>query len=257
MSATTLAILVSTCLFISMMACLDLGYRVARRRIAEQPTAHQGIGAIEAAIFALLGLLLGFSFSGATSRLDARRQMIVNEANAIGTAYLRLDVLPASDQPEIRKLFREYVDARLEAFARIPDMRAFHQGIAQGAHLQQQMWTRAVVACRNDPTQISARLLLPALNEMIDITTSRTVALDTHLPGLVFSLLICLGLASGIVAGYAMARRGSRSWLHMFLYAACIAVTVYTVTDLDYPRSGLIRVSAADKALEQLRDSIR
>jgi hypothetical protein len=257
MSAAELAIVISTTLFGSMLACLEVGYRVGWRRTEEHPTAHEGIGAIEAAIFALLGLLLGFSFSGATTRLDARRQLIIGEANAIGTAYLRLDELPAADQPEMRHLFREYVDARLDAYAHIPDMKAFYQGVAQSGQLQQQIWARAVAASRNDPTQNSARLVLPALNEMIDITTSRTIAINSHLPGLVFTLLVWVALSSGVVAGYAMAKRRRRSWLHMVLYAACIAITVYTVTDLDYPRSGLIRLSSADRAMEQLRDSIR
>lgn len=257
MSAAELAILISTGLFVSLLACLEVGYRVGSRNTTELPTAHEGIGAMEAAIFALLGLLLGFSFSGATTRLDARRQLIVKEANAIGTAYLRLDVLPTSEQEEMRQLFRQYVDARLEAYAHIPDMKAFQRGSAQSGQLQQQIWTRAITASRNDPTQNSARLLPPALNEIIDITTSRTIAIDTHLPGLVFALLVSVTLASGVVAGYAMSKRGRRSWLHMFLYAATIAITVYTVTDLDFPRSGLIRLDSADKALEQLRDSIR
>src|SRR5271170_6073331 len=256
MSAVQLAITVSMGLFVSMWACLEVGYRVGTRETERHPTAHDGIGAFEASIFALLGLLLGFSFSGATARLDERRQMIIKEADVIGTAYLRLDLLPAPEQPEMRQLFREYVDARLHAYAHIPDMKAFYEGVAQAGQLQQQIWARAVASSRNDPAQNSARLLLPALNEMIDIATARTIAVKTHLPGLVFSLLVWVALSSGVVAGYAMAKRRKRSWLHMFLYAACIALTVYTVTDLDYPRSGLIRLSSADKALEQLRDSI-
>jgi len=257
MSAAQLAIAISTSLFLLMLAALEIGYRAGSRTSREHSQAHQGIGAIEAAIFALLGLLLGFSFSGATTRLDARRELIVGEANAISTAYLRLDELPVAEQPEMRHLFREYVDARLGAYAQVPDMKAFHQGLEKSVELQEHIWTRAVAGSRNDPTQNSARLLLPALNEMFDITTARTIAIDTHLPGLVFSLLVAIALSSGVVAGYAMAERRKRSWLHMFLYAACIALTVYTVTDLDYPRSGLIRLSSADKALEQLRDSIR
>jgi hypothetical protein len=257
MSAAELAIAISMLLFVSMVACLEVGYRVGRRKVEEHPTAHDGIGTIEAAIFALLGLLLGFSFSGATARFDARRQLIIAEANAIGTAYLRLDELPAPDQPEMRQLFHEYVDARLDAYARIPDMRAFYQGVAQAGKLQHQIWVRAIAASRNDPTQNTARLLLPALNEMTDVTKDRTIAINSHLPWLVFCLLVWVALSSCVVAGYAMAKRRKRSWLHMLLYAACIAITVYTVTDLDYPRSGLIRLSSADKALEQLRDSIR
>jgi hypothetical protein len=257
MSAGELAIIISLALFVSMGACLEAGYRVGLHKTQGHPAAQEGIGVMESAILALLGLLLAFSFSGATTRVDARRQLIVREANAIGTAYLRLDELPTSDQPEMRRLLRQYVDARLNAYSRIPDMKAFYQEIAQAGQLQQQIWAGAVAASRNDPTQNSARLLLPALNEMIDITTARTVAIETRLPRLVFALLVWVALSSGLVAGYAMAKRRKRSWLHMFLYAACIAITVYTVTDLDAPRSGLIRVTSADKALEQLRDSIR
>ena len=92
---------------------------------------------------------------------------------------------------------------------------------------------------------------------MIDVTTARTIALQTHLPRLIVAVLVCVALLSGLLAGYAMARRRSRSWLHMALYAAVLAVTIYTVLDLDHPRLGLIRIDSADQALIQLRDSIK
>lgn len=101
------------------------------------------------------------------------------------------------------------------------------------------------------------RLLLPAVNEMIDVTTSRTIALHSHLPRLIFALLISVALLSGLLAGYAMAKRKSRSWLHMLLYAVVVAITIYAVLDLEYPRFGLIRLDAADNALMELRQSIR
>jgi len=92
---------------------------------------------------------------------------------------------------------------------------------------------------------------------MIDVTTDRNVALHTHLPPLIFSLLLLVALVSGILAGYSLAKRGYRSIFHMLLYAAVIAATVYTVVDLDNPRCGLIRLQAADNAMTKLRDSIR
>lgn len=244
-------------LFLGTVACLDVGYRLGRRNSENPDLAHEGIGTIEAAVFALLGLLLGFSFAGGTSRLDSRRQLIIEEANAIGTAYLRLDTLAAADQPEMRRFFREYLDARLRVYQKLPDLRATEQELAQAAKMQQRIWSQAVTASRADPTQTAARLLLPALNDMIDVTTSRTVALHTHLPLLIFALLISIALLSGLLAGYAMAKRRSRSWLHMLVYALVVAITVYAVVDLDYPRSGLIRLDAADNALSALRDSIR
>lgn len=252
------AVALSIGVFVGTVACLEVGYRLGHHSAEKTPElAHEGIGTIEAAVFALLGLLLGFSFAGGTSRLDARRQLIVTEANAIGTAYLRLDVLPANDQPEMRRLFRKYLDTRLRVFDKLPDLEAAEQELARAAQTQQEIWSRAVGASRGDPSQNAARLLLPAINEMIDITTSRTIALHSHLPPLIFALLMCVALLSGLLAGYAMAKRKSRSWLHMLLYAVVVAVTIYTVLDLDYPRFGLIRLDAADNALIQLRDSIQ
>ncbi|MGH9556644.1 MAG: hypothetical protein ACRD2Y_12565 [Terriglobales bacterium] len=254
-SAVTQAI----ALFVGMMVCLEVGYRLGRRSLETHgASAHEGTGTIDAAVFALLGLLLAFTFAGSTSRLDAKRQLIVQEANAIGTAYLRLDVLPAGEQPEMRRLFREYIDARLRVYERLPDRGATSQELARAAQIQGQVWARAVAATGTDSSAHSARLvLLPALNEMIDVTTARTIALDTHLPSLIFLLLVCVALLSALLAGHAMAKRKARSLLHMVLYAVVIAATVYTVLDLEYPRVGLIRLDAADQALYELRDSIR
>src|SRR5579859_4160998 len=109
MNPTQWAILVSIGLFVGILACLEAGFRIGRRNSEKYTeTAHEGVGVIEAAVFALLGLLLGFSFSGGTSRLDTKRQLVIQEANAIGTAYLRLDELPANEQAEMRRLFRQY-----------------------------------------------------------------------------------------------------------------------------------------------------
>ena len=252
------ALIISTGLFFGLLICLETGYRVGRRNSATHPEwSHEGIGVIEAAVFALLGLLLGFSFAGATSRLDAKRQLIIQEANAIGTAYLRLDVLPIDAQPEMRRLFRDYLEARLRVYQKLPNLVAAEQELARVAELQKEIWSGAAATSRNDPTQNAARLLLPAINDMIDITTARTIAMHTQLPLLIFTLLTGVALISGLLAGYAMAKRKNRSLLHMVLYAAVIAVTVYAVLDLEYPRFGLIRLDAADKALLQLRDSIR
>jgi len=258
MNAASWAVVLSLGLFAGIVACLAVGYRIGQGISKEQlELAHEGVGVVETAIFALLGLLLGFSFAGGTSRLDEGRQLIVQEANAIGTAYLRLDVLSANDQPEMRHLFRDYLDTRLHVYEKLPDPVAADRELAHAAQIQQEIWSRAVIATRSDPTQNVALLLLPALNEMIDITTARTIALHTHLPSLIFTLLMIVALLSGLLAGYAMAKRKSRSWLHMLLYAAVVASTIYVVIDLDYPRSGLINLNAADNALISLRDSIR
>jgi len=254
--ATALGLLFGV--FLGILACFELGYRFGRsdsRKIHE--LAYVGTGSIDAALFALLGLLLGFSFAGATSRLESRHELIVREANAIGTAYLRLDLLPPTEQPRVRHLFRDYLDARLQAYERFAHQEATELEFARASELQGQIWSEAITASRPDQSQNSARLLLPALGEMMDAATSRAIAQKIHLPSLVFCLLICIALLSGLLAGYAMSKRQTRSWLHVLIYAAIISITIYSIFDFDNPRFGLIKVDTADTALIQLRDSIR
>ena len=245
-------------LFAGLLAFLDLGYRIGRNNFRKNHAlAYEGTGTLEGALFALLGLLLGFSFAGATSRLDARHQLIIHEANAIETAYSRLDLLPATDQPPMRHLFRDYLDARVQAYEKFAHREASAQEFARASEIQRQIWSLGLTASQADPSREATRLLLPALNDMADVAAAQSIALELHLPAFIFYLLIGIALLTAVLAGYAMSKRQSRSWLHMLLYAAIISITIYAIFDFDNPRYGLIRADAADKALLQLRDSIR
>jgi hypothetical protein len=220
--------------------------------------ARAGTGAVDGAVFALLGLLIAFTFSGAVSRFDQRRDLIVEETNDIGTAYLRLDLLPASAQPALRDLFRRYVDSRLETYRKIPDLEAVKAELARSVALQGEIWNQAVAAGRLESAPPSATmLLLPALNQMIDITTTRTMAAQMHPPKVIFAMLFGLALAGALLAGYGMAGGKSRNWLHMIGFAAIIAIAIYVILDIEFPRLGLIRVDAFDQALVDLRASMK
>jgi len=245
-------------LFIGMLIMLNIGQRIGARQVANDPKgARAGTGTIEAAVFGLLGLLIAFSFSGSVSRFDARRQMIVQETNAIGTAYLRLDLLPANAQPALRKTFRDYVDSRLEVYRKLPDVQAATVELAKSAKLQQQIWKQAVAASQAEEASSAARMLLiSALNEMIDIDTARTLAFKVHPPLIIFGMLFLVALASALMAGYGMAGSKSRKWLHVICFALIIAFTVFVILDIEYPRLGLIRVDAFDQALVELRETM-
>ena len=236
-----------------------MGRRFGGQRLARDPEgARAGTSAVEGAVFALVGLLIAFTFSGAASRFDVRRNLIVQETNAIGTAWLRLDLLPASAQPAIRERFRHYVDSRLEVYRKLPDVVAARAELAKATALQGEIWTQAVAAGRMDGAPSSATmLLLPALNEMIDITTTRTLSTQMHPPIIIYGMLVGLALASALLAGYGMAGGKSRNWLHILGFAAVMAVAVYVIIDLEFPRLGLIRVDAFDQALVELRASLK
>ncbi len=253
------ALLITLALFLGMLVLLEIGRRIGNHRLQNDAEgARAGTGTVEGAVLALLGLLIAFTFSGAATRFDERRNLIVQETNDIGTAYLRLDLLPASAQPALRDLFRRYVDSRLETYRKIPDVEAVKAELARSIALQGEIWTQAVAAGRLENAPPSATmLLLPALNQMIDITTTRTMAVQMHPPLVIFAMLFGLALASALLAGYGMAGGKSRNWLHMIGFSAVMAVAVYVILDIEFPRLGLIRVNAFDQDLVDLRASMK
>jgi hypothetical protein len=252
---TLFAWLATAGLFVGILVFAELGRRIGRARLVRDPEGlSKGIGAAEAAIFAMLGLVLAFSFSGAASRFEARRALVAVEANHIGTAWLRLGMLPADAQPPIRKLFRQYLDVRLATYrdGRDADRRVAH--LAAGEALQSRIWMSTVAACKRPDTMAQAAiLLLPALNNMIDITTTRLVATENHPPPVVFVLMALLGLVTALLMGYDTSTNRDRSVLHTWIFATILSLTFYVIIDLEFPRLGMIRVDAADRVLVDLR----
>jgi len=246
-------------LFFGMLLFSEIGRYIGRAKIARDPAGlEQGTGAAEAAVFGLLGLLIAFTFSGAASRFEERRHQITSEANSIGTAYLRLDLLPADAQPEMRQLFRKYLDNRLATYESARDLPAALAKLAEGATLQGEIWTKALAAARRPEAPAhAAMLLLPALNEMIDITTTRFNATRNHPPLVIYLLLCGLSLVGALLVGYGTSTNKKRGWLHTTVFAAILSLTVYVIVDLEFPRLGLIRVDAADQVLVELRQSMR
>ena len=255
MSIVRVAPVLAAGLFLGLLALLEVGRRNGQRRRERDP-AGAGAGAVEGAVFGLLGLMIAFTFSGASSRFDGRRDLVVEEANDIGTAWLRIDLLPAEAQAPLRELFRRYLDSRLDTYRKAVHAEIEMEEYARSTKLQGEIWTYAVAACRASAAPEASRLLLPALNDMIDITTTRLMATRTHPPAIVFVLLVALSLAGALLAGFAMGEGKARSWVHMFAFAAVLAATVWMTIDLEYPRLGMIRVDAADAVLEDLRRSM-
>jgi hypothetical protein len=253
----TFSLLTGGAVFVGMLASFKLG-RIGggRWKTAEESQVQAGLGAIDGAVLALLGLLIAFTFAGAATRLDFRRQLIVEEANCVGTAWLRIDLLPAPAQPKIRDHFRRYVDARLDAYAKLPDREATMVGLKRCAELQNQIWADGVAACAESASPQAAMLVLPALNQMIDVTTTRTATALMHPPSIIFAILILVALASALLTGHAMAGPKKPSRLHVIGFAAAISVTIAVIVDLEYPRAGFIRENAADQVLIDLRASM-
>lgn len=241
-------------LFISMIAFMELGRRWGLSRLAVDPKgARAGTATVEGAIFALFGLLLAFSFSGAATRFDQRRHLIVEEANDLGTAYLRLDLLSPAAQPEIRAAFRTYLEKRLEAYGKLPDVAVALELLGDSEKIQAKIWSLAVNGCRSEAAAPSCSiLLLPALNSCFDIAAARRMTTEEHPPEVIFFMLVALGLVCSLMAGFAMAEGKNRNLLYVLGFAFMISVTCYLILDLEYPRMGFLQVKDFDAALRRV-----
>jgi hypothetical protein len=245
-------------LFVGILVLLEVGRRVGKRQLKRDPDgARTGVTGVEGAIFGLLGLLIAFTFSGAASRFDARRKLITDEVNAIGTAWLRLDLLPEDAQPKLRDLFRRYLDSRLETYRRIPDLAAAKAELAHTIELKGEIWRTSLAAIRSAPPGPAGTTLINSLNTMFDVVTARTAAAFTHPPLIIYGMLACLALAAAVLAGHAMAAAKAHNWFHVVGFALVLSATVYVILDLEFPRLGFIRLDAADRALYDLRESMK
>ena len=244
-------------LFLGMLAMQHVGHGIAMRRMATDPEgAKKGAGVVEGAIFGLLSLLVAFTFSGAVSRFDVRRHLVNEEAVSISTAWDRIALLPAAAQPDMRELFRRYLDSRLETYRQATDLEVAEAEWLRSMQLQHDIWTRGVAAGQESPTTAASMLFLPALNQMIDIARTRVAATRIHPPLVVYGMLAVMALIGALLAGYHMAGGKARSWLHTVGFATVIAATVYVILDIEYPRFGLVRVDAVDQLLIDLRHSM-
>lgn len=244
--------------YVALLGALRAGIRLGNARLRDHPEDKGSSPPTDAAVFALLGLLIAFTFSGAAQRFDRRRELIVQESNAIGTAYLRLDLLPASVQPQLREEFRGYVDARL----------AFYRSLDQGEQaaqpydrrsraLQQSIWKQAIPAAAQASSPAPLMLVSASVNEMIDITSTRAMSLLMHPPIAIYVLLTLLALLTAVLAGFGMAPSERPSRLRVHGFALMFTLTVYVTLDMEYPRHGLIRVDSADQLLIDVRRSMQ
>jgi hypothetical protein len=246
-------------LLVVILLLLEVGRRIGiHRRKVDPDHASAGLGALEGAVFGLMGLLIAFTFSGAAERFDGRRHLVGEEANAVETAYLRLDLLPAAAQPRLKNDLRDYLDLRLATYRSLrTNFELSRADFARSKEMQNSIWEEAAAACQQQSSPAVTTLVMSSLNEMIDITTTRMVAMQTHPPPVVFYGLGLLVMATSLLAGYGMAGSRKRSWMHMTVYAVITAATLYVILDMEFPRFGLIRVDAADQVLIDVRNGMK
>lgn len=246
------------CLGGLMMVLLETGRRIGKRRMLLDPRgSHEGLGATEAAVFGLMGLMIAFTFSGASDRFDHRRKLIIEEANAIEAAYRRIDLVPADAQPAIRLYFREYLEARIEVYKGMNDLNVTSSTGKKGEVLLDKIWTASIEACKRSDNVAASIVFLPALNSMIDTRNTRLAYTQLHQPNIIFVVLALLALICSVLAGYAMAPGTSRNWIYFTGFTVVMVVCIYVIIDMEYPRMGIIRVDTMDFVIIHLRDLMK
>ncbi|HTF43885.1 MAG TPA: hypothetical protein VK641_08310 [Terriglobales bacterium] len=159
---------------------------------------------------------------------------------------------PPDTQPELRRLFRDYTNSRLHLYDTVSlEVSPVSQ------QLQHEIWEKSVAAATLSSAKAdAAKLLLPALNAMIDITATRQNAFNMHPPAIVFFLLFAFSCGSAFLAGYSMTAR-NHSWFYMIALAIAVTATIYATLEIEYPRRGLIRFTDIDQSLIDLRNSMK
>lgn len=235
------------------LLAVEGGYRLGRFRLTHAEHEKEApVGAMVAAMLGLLAFILAFTFGLAAQRFDTRRQVLLDEANAIGTTYLRAAMLPRHEE-EIRALLRNYVDVRLSA---VQPGAAVSDGIRQSEALQNRLWDRAVALARDDPGSIVVGLFVQSLNDLIDLHAKRvTAGVRNRIPGAIWLALFSVAaLSLGAMGYHAGLVRTSRS-LAIVAVGLTFTVVIGLVADLDNPREGFLNVS--QQALLDLRESMK
>lgn len=250
------AVLFTVGLAIALLVLMSVGQRIGARHLTADITeTRKGLAAVDGFVFSLLGLLVAFNFHGAAERFDDRRKLVIEEADRISTAWLRLDLLPEKDRLGLQELFRQYLDTRVGSDRNQPVAPSAQPDLARFLNLQEEIWHRALAACR-EPSPATTHLI-PALNQMFSIARTRIEIARIHPPKIIFGILIALTLISALLVGHGMAGRRSHSWTHLIGFVITMAAAIYLIYELEYPRLGLIRIDAMDQVLVDLRQTMK
>lgn len=233
------------------LLAVEAGYRLARyrdRRSADEKESN--LGGMVGGTLGLLAFMLAFTFGLAGARFEARREIVVSEANAIGTTYLRGAILPAPMGTEARNLLREYVDVRLQGVRQDK----VDEAIAKSEELHERLWSTAVAAVQKERSP-TTNLFVTSLNEVIDLHAERLMRLRSRVPAVIWLVLYMLLVLTMVMIGYQQGLSGAKRSLAVIALVLGFATVLFLIADLDRPGQGMLQVS--QQALADLRRSMK
>ena len=231
---------------------VELGYRVARYRLQHSKEENPAqVGGMVGATLGLLAFMLAFTFGLAGSRFEARRQVMLSEANAIGTTYLRAKMLPEPMRTDAQNQLRGYVDLRLEAV----QPGKLEQALEKSEELHHSLWSVAIATSEKDRSAITS-LFIQSLNQVIDLHATRVMAgLQSRVPGVIWLVLYMLAFLAMVLLGYQSGLAGSRRSIAVIALILGFTSVLILIADLDRPGQGMLQVS--QQAMIDLRQSMK
>lgn len=229
-----------------MVVCFGVAegaYRLSRRPETTCGRCKDHYVYVQSMVVALLGLLLAFTVSMSVARFEDRKVAVVDEANAISTAFLRVALLPEAVQGHAVDVFKEYLEVRLELIR--PDwyLSALSGMVEKEDALQQELWALGVKVSQDDPRAVTTGLYLEAVNEMSGAAALRDAGLRNHVPESVLYMIMVVSLATMGIIGYLSGLSGGRSPTATLILAAVVAVVLFVIMDFDRPYRGVITVT--------------
>lgn len=250
------ALLIYAAIAGGMLAFLEWGRHSGKRHldITQQP-GRAGVGAVEGSLYALFGLLLAFTFSGAADRFSARRLVSLDEMKAVAAVWKRLDHLPEPGRSRLRDLVRRHATENARAHREKQNLEKFKEDMAGLALLEEEIWAETLKALAQPGTPSVIMPVTGTMTTMFEKRMARGEALERHPPILIYGMLLILGWVCAYLTGFGMAEAKIQSWTHVAAYVGIISLTMYIIFDLEFPSMGLIRVD--DYALQTLIQTLK
>jgi hypothetical protein len=237
-----MALLQIAVIFVILLGATELMFRVGRRlRTRYDERTREQTVTVQTATLGLLALMLAFTMSMAESRFDARRRIKVAEAAAVGTTYLRAELLPEPQRSESRALLRSYVAERRAFYRAIED--DVRRSTAHARALQAQLWTLASGAATAHPEWDVLTTYLESLNAVFDLEAARSVAVEARLPAEIHLVLVLMAGAAVAITAFLAGVAGARNVFALYMIPLLIAITCAVIFDLDRARFGFIKAS--------------
>ncbi|HEY6977311.1 MAG TPA: hypothetical protein VH396_13535 [Chitinophagaceae bacterium] len=247
------ALLLCIFLFIAMIAIVALGRIAGRLWRKEDAEPRGGVNSLLAAVFALFGFILAFTFNMSGDRYENVRNVIVEEANDIGTAVLRADLYADSIREAFRADFKKYLEARIAYYDSITDTMVLVKSKENAAIAATALWSRAMQQSKLPNMLIPSNNMIPALNAMFDIATTREVMLKARVPDGIVYMLFILALASSFIAGFTSSFIRKKDWIIVAGFALLSSMIIYITLDLGRTTRGFIRTDMGQQAIIDLQ----